>query len=567
MPPTPPIAPSPEVAARVTALNAEAFDAWRSGRLAEAEGLLQEAAMLAPGVAAVHLNLANVQMSRKRWNEATATYEAALRLAPETADAYYNLAICLTRLARIDDAVAAYRSALGLRPAHDQTVLGLAAILLEQAKAEEAAALLQDRLPSAPGDAKMRTLLGMALDDLGRPSEALSHYQAALAAAPDSIEAQTNIAITLLDLGRHDEALEACRKAGVLNPQSPDPLVNAGTIHYRRRQPERAIECYQAALALDPQNARAHFNLALALLLSGDYRRGWEEFEWRWRGVRGFTPRRLPVPPWQGESIEGRTILVHGEQGYGDMIQCARYLPLLTEMGARVVLEVPAVMARLFESMPAALRVVRAGDDVPPVACHVPIMSLPHRFGTALGTIPSRFPYLTPDPADVARWGAKVKGASGLRVGLVWAGVAIKKYDARRSIALAQMKPLLAQTGISWFSLQKGPPAGQLEEIAAPSRPTDLMHEVDDFADTAALIANLDLVVTVDTAVAHLAGAMSKPVWILSRFDGCWRWLLDRDDSPWYPTARLLRQSTPGHWDDVIARVGDALRAEAALRA
>jgi hypothetical protein len=301
--------------------------------------------------------------------------------------------------------------------------------------------------------------------------------------------------------------------------------------------------------------------------LKGDFAQGFREFEWRRPHRQAMRPPRSNLPPrWTGEDPTGRTILLQAEQGLGDVLQFARYATEIVALGAQVILEVYPPLKRLLASVPGIAQLLTPDDALPDgVDWHLPMMSAPYVLGTRLETIPATVPYVSPDAKMKAAWERRLAKLPGLKVGLVWAGDPRRHdprahaIDRRRSIALDRLTPLLMVPDVHFVSLQKGVPSAQIGKIAAELQPLDLMEEVADFADSAALVANLDLVISVDTSVVHLAGALGKPVWILSRFDGCWRWLTGRDDSPWYPTARLFRQTAPGNWDEVIVRVAREL--------
>jgi len=331
-----------------------------------------------------------------------------------------------------------------------------------------------------------------------------------------------------------------------------------------RRLPE-ALASYDQALALAPERGDIQHNQAMCRLALGDYAAGWTQYEWRWRTQQMAGRRELIAPLWLGhEPLAGRTILLHAEQGLGDTLQFCRYAADVAALGAEVILEVQPGLERLLERLAGVDRVVVRGQPLPVHDFQTPLMSLPLALGVDVGT--PRPAYLTADPDEAADWAQRL--APGLRVGLCWAGgirpdrPVANRIDARRSLSLEALRPL-AVAGVSFYSLQKGPPAAQLAEAKARDwggpEIVDLTDELQDFADTAALVANLDLVITCDTAVAHLAGGMGKPVWILNRYDACWRWLVGRDDSPWYPSARLFTQNTPGDWDAVVQRVAGEL--------
>jgi hypothetical protein len=383
---------------------------------------------------------------------------------------------------------------------------------------------------------------------------------------PDLADAHNNLAVALCDLRRHAEAETCAREALRLRPDYADAHSNLGMVLFDLRRLLEAETSYREALRLEPDFPQAHMNLSSALLITGRFEEGWEEHEWRWKarhmagGARGFS-----APLWSGEVLgEGGVLLLHAEQGLGDTLQFCRYAPLAAAR-ARVVLEVQAPLARLLSSLPGVSQVIARGEALPAFDAQAPLLSLPRAFGTTIETVPARVPYLAADPDQAAAWGRRLAALPGLKVGLCWAGEPragfpeLAAIDARRSISLAALAPLAKVAGVSFVSLQKGAPAAQAADPPPPMALFDYTAELADFADTAALVENLDLVISVDTSVAHLAGAMARPVWLLNRFDTCWRWLLDRQDSPWYPTLRLFRQTTPGDWTSVIADLRQAL--------
>ncbi|MTJ82605.1 MAG: tetratricopeptide repeat protein [Telmatospirillum sp.] len=425
-----------------------------------------------------------------------------------------------------------------------------------------------------PGHAEAHNNLGLLHRQCGRSMAALENFHRAILLRPDYADAHNNLGLIFSDLGETALAVRCHRNSLILDPGSAQVLSNLGVALQETGQIPDAIAAYRRALVLEPALAGTHYNLGLALLLTGDLAEGWREHEWAWRGgVPEARPRHLSAPRWTGQDIAGKTLLFYGEQGLGDVLQFVRYSAGIAARGARVIIEVQPPLRRLLASVPGVSQVIAAGEPVPPADLSLPMMGAPCLFGTTLDTVPADGPYVTADPETVAAWRHRLASLSGVRVGLVWAGAPrsddprAHAVDRRRSIGLRHLQPLLRRAGVSFVSLQKGDAARQIVDLPLDLRPFDPMGGVVDFADTAAIIANLDLVITVDTSVAHLAGAMGTPVWILSRFDGCWRWLTDRDDSPWYPSARLFRQMVPGDWDSVIARVGEALTTAVAGKA
>ena len=426
-------------------------------------------------------------------------------------------------------------------------------------RVNEALATYERVLTLRPEDAVVLNSRGGILLKLKQPEDALASYERALALQPNYFEALNNRGAALRELERVDEALASCEQAVALRPDSADAFYNRGVFLSALRRVEEALASYEQAVALRPDFALAHLNRSLTLLLKGNYADGWEEYEWRWKiGAQYIAPRRLDRSQWQGEDLADKKILLYSEQGHGDTIQFLRYAPLVASRGACVILEVPPPLLRLAQQLPCTAQVFASGAAVPGADFICPLGSLPRAFHTTVASIPGEVPYLAADPAQVAAWRQRLVNLGGLCTGLVWAGDPRSQQDRRRSITLAHFATLGDVPGVSFVSLQKGPAA---EQTRSPLNLLvhDWTDELDDFADTAALIEALDLVISVDTSVAHLAGALGKPVWLVNRFDACWRWLLDRDDSPWYPTLRQFRQTKSGDWRGVMVNVREAL--------
>jgi tetratricopeptide (TPR) repeat protein len=493
---------------------------------------ITQAVALNPTAASFYGNLGEAFRGLGRKRDAFAQYRRAVQLEPEYPEAHSNLALLLHQAGRPDDAAARYETAVALRPGHAETYYNFAVALQQNDRAAASLALYRRALRIAPGLAEAHRHLGIALRELGRTDDALGHFREAVRLRPDSIEARNSLGLALQDKGNLDEAEGH----------------------------------FDAAIRLKPDHRLAYFHKSLIQLVRGEYRAGWQNYEARWHVGVLRPPSGLRQPIWTGQDPVGKTILLHSEQGWGDSIQFCRYAPLLARRGARVLLGVRAPLTALMRSLDGPVTVIEDGASLPPYDYHCSMLSLPHLFATELETIPAQIPYLAADPDKVRDWAALLDGSRGLKVGLVWAGGARQEFsgllqamDRRRSITLAQLAPLAAIPNVTFVSLQKGEASVQAGGAPAGLTIHDFTARLDSFADTAALVQNLDLVISVDTAVAHLAGALGKPVWLLNRFDTCWRWLLGRSDSPWYPSMRLFRQDQPGEWAPVIDRMADAL--------
>ncbi len=568
---------------------------FQQGRAAEALALIAAALAAKPGAPAMLSNYGLVLDGLGRFEEALASYDQALAAAPDDREILANRAGTLVRLGRFAEALAAYDRLLAGAPDDVEALANRSAALLGLKRFEEALdcadrALVRD--PRHPGALNNR---GNALHRLGRAAQALAAFDDLLRAAPDHVEGLSNRAHVLSTLDRPREAFEGCARALALAPNHVGAHVNRGNALLQLDRAEEALACYDRALelrpgqadvignratalaalgrhddalasfararALDPHDPEIRWNQALVQLRTGDFAAGWENFEARWEKTDFADSRRsIGHPRWRGdEPLAGKTILLHAEQGLGDTLQFVRYVPLVAARGARVVLEVQPPLKHLLASVPGLTRLVGRGEPLPEVDLHCPLLSLPRAFATGLASIPADAPYLRAEETRVARWRARLAGRDAARVGLVWAGNPAHKNDRNRSLALARLAGILATPDVLFVSLQKNPGGTDAALLRETRNVLDLGGELVDFADTAAVITLLDLVVTVDTAVAHLAGALGKPVWILLPFVADWRWLVGREDSPWYPTARLFRQPAVGDWTGALARLCEEL--------
>ncbi len=500
----------------------------------------------------------------------TTTTEPALDLSP---DLCHQKAHELHVNGQLREAETIYRAALALDPGRAASWSALGLAVLKGGRADEAIACQREALRLDPGHAEAHNNLGIAMHSLNALAEAENHFHGVLRLDPGHASAMLNLGVIRQSLGYLEEAEALYRRARELGCDEPRVCNNLALVLAELGQFAEAEAVCRAALDAAPGYPEADINLGMILLMRGKLAEAWPHYEARWRVPPLALQRRLPAHKrWTGaQSVQGKTILLLAEQGFGDTFQFCRYVPLLADMGAEVVLAVPESLVRVMETVPGVARVAGETDAVPAHDLHCHLLSLPIAFGTTVETIPCRMPYLCADPRAVAAWDALIPAASdtiGPRVGLVWAGAnrpdqpLAAAIDRRRSMVLADLAPLGAVPGCVFVSLQVGPPAKQAG--SAPFPLIDVTGRLTDFADTAALIQTLDLVICVDTAVAHLAAAMGKPVWLLSRYDACWRWLqgtseTGREDSPWYPTLRLFRQTVAGDWGSVVGRVAEAL--------
>ncbi len=412
----------------------------------------------------------------------------------------------------------------------------------------------------APDLAEARNNLGVILESQGRLEEAETYFREALELEPDYAEAHNNLGNVLQDQGQFEEATTAYRQALHFRPGYVDALKHLGNALRALGRLTEAIACYDEGLRHAPDHALLHMSRAMVWLQSGDFARGWPECEWRLRG-QDLLIHRLQGPIWDGAELGGRTILIVAEQGLGDTIQFIRYAPLVARRGGRVVVTCVRVLSRILATCPGVDQVIIEGDPLPEFACHAPVMSLPAILGTTLQTIPAEVPYLAADPSLVARWRDALDGIDEFKIGVVWQGNPVHTKDRERSFRLAQLEPVARVPGVRLFSLQKNFGLDQIEAVSDRFLVTGLGHRLDDIVDTAAVMRNLDLVISADSSPAHLAGALAVPVWMPLPYIGDWRWMTDRDDTPWYPTMRLFRQRRFGDWDELFARLARELTA------
>jgi tetratricopeptide (TPR) repeat protein len=508
----------------------------------------------------VLLNYGLVLNELGRHDEALVTFDLVLSIKRNSVEAHNNRGAVLERLGRDAEALACFERALAVKSNHVDALYNMASVLRKLTRYDEALKYFDRVLLLKPDHVNAHNNRGLALDGLNRPEDALAGYDRALKLAPRNLEALNNRGNVLQKLSRHSDAIACYDFALTINSGHPEVLNNRGRSLSILGQHREGLNSTLRATAAKPDYVDAHWNASLMHLRLGEFQNGWKKYEWRWKRGEGLKKLRIyPQPLWLGETpAAGKTILVHHEPGFGDTIQFARYASLLAQQGAKVVLEVQPPLKALLSQI-AGVEVIGNGDPIPEFDMHCPLMSLPLAFGTTIDTIPADVPYLAAPASRTERLEALLPPRQGLRIGLVWSGNATHKDDHNRSISLARLGPLLEAPGVQFVSLQKELRDADAQLLAQDARMTDLGRHFGDFDDTAAAIDLVDLVISVDTSVAHLAGAMGKPVWVVLPFCPDWRWLLERDDNPWYPTARLFRQPAIGDWDSVIARLTEAL--------
>jgi tetratricopeptide (TPR) repeat protein len=532
------------------------------GRLDEAAASYRRAIALKPDLADAHNGLGAALTRQGKADEAVASCRQALRLRPNYALAQVNLGNALKDLGRLDDAVACYHEALRLQPDMLDAYNHLGLAHAARKEWDEALACYRRALQLQPRYFEGHVNLGNALAAAGDRDAAIASYRQALQIKPDHADTHYNLGIALADQGDFDAAVASYRRALQINPGMAQAWDNLGHVLLAQGKPAEALACYEEALRRQPDFAKAHMSRALAWLRQGELERGWAEYEWRWQ-CEEFVLPTFRCPRWDGSPLAGRTILLSAEQGLGDTMHFIRYAPLVKQRGGTVIAACQKPLVPLLGSCRGIDRLVAFGADLPDFDVWAPLMSLPALLGTSLATIPAEVPYLFARSDLVEHWRRELGPIGGFKVGICWQGSPGNRGDRDRSIPLAEFAALARLPGVRLVSLQKGHGTEQLPGVADQFSVIDLGSRLDEasgaFMDTAAVLMSLDLVVTVDTATAHLAGALGVPVWLGLSFVADWRWLLHREDSPWYPTMRLFRQTRRGDWAGVLARMAEEL--------
>lgn len=573
------------------ALHGRGLSELQLGNYAAGASFIAAALRANPASVEAWANLGLAQAAIERHDEAVSSFDKALAIRPDFAEVLCSRAVALGKLGRHDQALAGFERALAIRPGYVEALYNRGVTLGNLGRHADAVHSYDRVLARDPAHTRAWNNRGVALGELDRSADAIASFDRALAISPDFAEALLNRGLTLADAGRHEEAIADYDRLLAIDPGHAEALFNRGTSQASRNRPDEAIASFDQALALRPDWADAlcnrgvalvslnrqaeaiaafaqataiapdhpdaNCNESLAWLRLGDFRRGWVKYESRWASRDLASLRRTFAQPlWLGgETLRGKTILLHAEQGLGDTLQFVRYVPLVACLAAQVVLEVQPPLVPLLAGIEGVSKIVGKGEPLPEFDVHCPLLSLPLAFGTELATIPADVPYLTAPDSAAARWRERLGARTAPRVAIAWAGNRTNRNDHNRSIALAPLAAALQIPGIELVSIQKEIGEDDRALLQANAHIRHVGDGLDDFTDTAAVISQLDLVVSVDTSVAHLAGAMARPLWLMVPFAPDFRWMLEREDSPWYPTARLFRQPHIGDWENVLARI------------
>jgi tetratricopeptide (TPR) repeat protein len=534
-----------------------------SGDLAAAAQSYLRAIEINSNNAKAHSNLGFVRREQGQSQDAERCFNRALAIDPAIADTHYMLGGICQADGRLDAALTHFCRALDIAPDFENAYLDACNLLVQRGQLEEARQLIVDGVRKNPSYANLHFYLGNLHHELKQLDLSIACFRQALSIQPDHSQVLGNLGIVLLKQDETEAAITAFQRAVALDPNYLDAYNNMGNALLRCNRFDEAMACYEKGLAINPRSERLRYNKGLLSLLLGDFESGWQGYEYRWYQTEQTPCPIFAQPLWLNDAnIEGKRIFLHAEQGIGDALQFVRYVEKVISLGAIVFLEVHPPLKSLLERLPGVAGVWSMGEVQPEFDFHCPLASLPLAFKTSLESMPANTPYLNAPIARVKHWESYFHDYPFPRIGVVWSGGTFLKNDHNRSIKLETFSKLARHGSRRFFSLQK-----EVRAIDAPlledlSNITHLGPQLSDFSETAALVSNLDLIISVDTSVAHLAGALGKPVWILLPFSPDFRWLLNRDDSPWYPTARLFRQPSIGDWDSVLHDVQRALEAQ-----
>jgi tetratricopeptide (TPR) repeat protein len=531
----------------------------RQGEVDEAITCYKKALQINPNLADVHNNLGSLLREKKQFNEAIVCYQTALKINPDYIHTYINMANIFLEIKQLDEAITCCQKAIQINPNVDEAYAKIGLALTDMGRSDEANSFYRKANQLNPNNRIALYGLCTILQCKGQLDEASQYYHKLLELDPNYAKAHYGLGFTFRDKGQLDEAINCFQKAIKLKPTFIEAHIGLGSAFLKKGQIDEASTSYQNAIELDSDNPIAHHDWAFCLISLGDLSHGWKEHQWVYKTQEGINfLQNYSEPLWTGFDISGLTVLLHdgplGSFGFGDTIQFIRYAPLIVERGAKVIFECKKELISLLKNVDGVNQIMELGGKPFRFDVHCHLMDLPFIFDISLDNIPANVPYISVNPALIHKWGEKIQQERAtLKVGLVWGGGSGKYCNLKTYSLLGSLDKII------FYSLQKGPAADEAKNPPDGMQFIDLTNEIYDFTDTAALIEHLDLVISVDTSVAHLAGALGKPVWTLLPFASCWRWMRNSEDSPWYPTMRLFRQPSPGDWESVIIKVKDEL--------
>lgn len=581
---------------QVGSLFAQALNLHQSGQLAQARTTYEQVLKIKPSHPDALQLMGTLALQEGRFEDSIEWIQRSLKLSGRSPNALNNLGLAYKNLGRLEESLKAFDQAIAIQRGFSDAMFNRANVLIELDRLRDALAAYDQLLASYPGDPELHFRRGRLLVALDESAQALASLSKAVALAPNHLEALTargillagskhlqearqdfeasirlaphlpsahsNLGNVLSDMGLSSDALICYHKAIQIDPKFMDAQFNIGVVHQSLQQIDAAISAYRKAIEIDPMHVLAQWNLGLCLLMAGQMSEGWKQYEWRWKNAAldVFNERRnFDTPQWDGsQNLAGKTVLLYSEQGLGDSIQFCRFAHRIADLGANVILELQSPLIRLLSNVEGVAQVIERGDTLPQFDFHCPLMSLPLAFDTGLDTIPTNIPYLQVDDNLKVKWNTRLGETSDLRVGVAWSGRSSHADDHNRSAELKDVLTLLTP-GVQLISLQNEIRSSDLEAITGRLEIQHFGSELTNMAETAALCDQMDIIVSVDTSIAHLAGALGKPLFVMLPFVPDWRWLLNRDDSPWYPTARLFRQSHKGKWSNVLTAVRLAL--------
>ena len=534
------------------------------GKLEQSIACYSKALKLNPNSAEVHNYLGDALKNHGKLEAAIASYRQALKWRPDYVEAHNNLGVALSKQGELEASIACYRRALELKPDYAESYSNLGSAFKDQGKLDEALACYDRALELKPDFAEVHSNLGVVLHEQFKLDEAVASYRRALEISPDCVGVLSNLGNALRDQGKLDASVTCYRKALELDADFAEAHCNLGIALKDMGKLEDAAACYRRALELKTDYPEANFGLGLVYMLSGNWKSGWPKYEWRWR-TKGFSRRPYLQPQWDGSPLAGKTILLYAEQGLGDTLQFIRYASIVKQFGCTVLVQCQRSLLGLLDGIPGVDQWIDDSKDLPSFDFHCPLMSVPGVLKTSIDTIPASIPYLIPKESLVEKWKKRMMEFEGFRIGICWQGNRNFRDDRERSVPLKCFEPLANTPGVCLINLQKGEGIEQLNQLRNAFSITDFGDELDresgPFLDTAAVMKNLDLVVTVDTVTGHLAGALGVPVWVALPNVPHWPWLLDRADTPWYPTMRLFRKREEA-WYPVFLKMVEALIVE-----